>query len=134
MLKLLPDALKGAFRTPATRPHPATPRTPAPGARGDLNNDMGTCILCRTCARVCPTGCLTVDKEAAVWRWDPMACVFCGSCVEACPVDSLSQAPAWRPPSSERQEVVLHGVPGVRKSPKGGGPKGDGARDAAKDA
>lgn len=120
MLKLLPDALRGVFRTPATRPHPAVPRQPVPGARGQLRNDMDTCILCGLCSRTCPTGCLSVDKKSGQWRWDPMACIFCGSCVEVCPTGSLSQETAWRVPSLERQMVVMQGVPGGAKHTQDG--------------
>ena len=118
MLKLLPDALKGAFRTPATRPHPVVPRQPTPGARGQLCNDMAECILCGLCARACPTQCLAVDKKAGQWRWDPMACIFCGSCVEACPTGSLTQDAAWRAPSSERESVTCQGTPGGKAHKK----------------
>ena len=44
MLKLLPEALRALLKAPATLPHPATPRRPPPGARGELHNDMDACI------------------------------------------------------------------------------------------
>ncbi len=126
MLKLLPETLRGLLKAPATRPHPARRREPVPGARGQLANDMDQCILCGSCVRACPSGCLGVDKGAGTWTWDPMACVFCGSCVDICPTGSLSQTEAWREPGPERQSVTLRGTPGGKAKPgkgKGGDPE-----------
>ena len=44
-----------------------------------------TCILCGTCASVCPVGAITVEDTVLT---DNMACTLCCACVKECPTDS----------------------------------------------
>jgi len=44
---------------------------------------VNECSRCAACARVCPTGAITVTKEG--FTVDPAECVVCMDCVAACP-------------------------------------------------
>jgi len=44
---------------------------------------VNECSHCAACARVCPTGAITVTKEG--FTVDPAECVVCMDCVAACP-------------------------------------------------
>lgn len=107
MLSMIPVVIRNLFGRIATRPYPRHPRPPFAGARGQLENDAEKCLLCGTCARVCPSQCLTVRKKEGLWEYEPFACVFCGVCVESCPAGSLAQLGRWRPAVRERERVVL---------------------------
>jgi len=104
---MLPVVLKNLFGRIATRPYPKQPRQPFAGSRGQIVNDPGKCVLCGTCARDCPSQCLTVSRKEGLWQYEPFACVFCGVCVESCPTGSLAQLSQWRPAVRERERVVL---------------------------
>ena len=48
--------------------------------------DAEACVKCGTCARSCPTDCITVDKDAAVpVTFDWYYCKGCGLCANECP-------------------------------------------------
>ncbi|UJG40166.1 MAG: 4Fe-4S binding protein [Candidatus Heimdallarchaeum aukensis] len=50
------------------------------------------CILCGTCVKVCPTHCLTMEKEnkdnGMIWILAPQ-CMFCAHCEIYCPKDCI---------------------------------------------
>ncbi len=49
-----------------------------------------SCILCLTCAGVCPVGAFRKgDSQMAV---DPDACIDCGVCISECPVGAISSS------------------------------------------
>lgn len=107
--KLGKISFKGMFSKPATKMYPAVPATFFDKTAGHVQNDrMKDCILCGACARRCPTGCITVDKEAETWTIDPFHCVTCCSCVRACPKDCLDMLPSYTPCALEKQVIVKH--------------------------
>lgn len=107
MFKMTWNILENVSKKSATRLYPFEVREPFEDARGELYCDVEECIFCMTCARKCPSQCLSVDKKAQTWVCDTMACVFCGICVDACPVNCLGQKAAYRPVTSEREVISL---------------------------
>jgi len=111
MLFMTPTVFRNVFSRPATRNHPFVVREPFAQARGELVNDIDSCIFCGMCERKCPSQCIEVDKDAGLWKYDPFACVYCGVCVEYCPVHCLSQKTMYRAATPEREHVELQGTP-----------------------
>ncbi|MBC8431971.1 MAG: 4Fe-4S binding protein [Desulfobacterales bacterium] len=109
MFEMTATILRNFFSKPATRRYPRVKRLPFEAVRGELYNQIEDCTFCTVCAVKCPSQCITVDKKAAVWAYDPFACVYCGICVDDCPVNCLSQKRDYRPPNSERQFIKLKG-------------------------
>ena len=48
------------------------------------------CVFCTLCAKKCPEGAITVDRENKTWSVDSSKCTKCGTCVGACPKKALS--------------------------------------------
>ena len=86
-------------------------REPFAHTRGELVNDISRCIFCGTCARKCPSQCLTVAKDSAKaegsWSLEFFACVGCGVCVAACPVHCLAQKTTHRPVALAHAVITL---------------------------
>ncbi len=51
------------------------------------------CVFCGTCARYCPTACITIDKEAKKLDFDWTYCKGCGICANECPKNALEMIP-----------------------------------------
>lgn len=105
MFKMTPNILRNLVGKKSTRRYPAEQREPFEKVRGELENDIGRCIFCGTCAAKCPSQCIEVDKKACQWVYNTFACVFCGVCVDNCPTKSLSQK--RRPPEPVFQHFVI---------------------------
>lgn len=120
MLPMTTRVLTHLIGKSATRLYPAEVRDPFDGARGELSIDISRCILCKTCARKCPSQCITVEPSEGLWQLDPFACLSCGVCVDTCPKQCLSFLQKYRPPMEQREMISLHGEPKKpRTSPKG---------------
>ena len=114
MFKITPmtkNILKNLITKKSTRPYPFVIREPFEISRGELYNDIDNCIFCSTCARKCPSQCITVDKEKGIWTCDPFACVYCGTCMEACPTHCLHHKRTWRPVTDKREMIEMQGTP-----------------------
>lgn len=48
------------------------------------------CVFCGLCAKKCPYGALSVDRQAKQWRVSDRRCRECGLCAAACPKHCLS--------------------------------------------
>ena len=70
--------------------------------KGHVENDIVECTLCGICAKRCPTGCITVDKEAESWTINPFDCIQCRTCVRECPQHCLNMMPEYRKPAFEK--------------------------------
>ncbi|MEZ4526407.1 MAG: 4Fe-4S binding protein [Desulfobacterales bacterium] len=109
MFNMTPNLIRNFLAERATRRHPFDVRPPFPGARGEIENSLETCIFCGVCAMKCPSQCLSVDKKAQTWEWNPFACVYCSICAESCPKQSLHQKTAYRKPVTEKATVCMKG-------------------------
>jgi Ni,Fe-hydrogenase III small subunit/ferredoxin len=69
---------------------------------------------CEECARVCPTGAITVEPERAGTERlavDYGRCVVCQLCVDACPAEAASGSFDWAFGTMDRADLVLSGKP-----------------------
>jgi len=111
MFKMTPNIVRNLVVRKSTRRYPAVVREPFDRVRGELINDIESCIFCGTCEIKCPSQCIQVDKKACIWTCDPFACVYCGVCVDTCPAKSLYQKTAYRSPTGERLVIRQQGQP-----------------------
>lgn len=118
-LKLGGMTLRSLFKKPETTRYPFEKKTPPPGLKGHIVNDVAGCILCGMCARTCPTDAEVVDKKASTWSIDRFRCVQCGSCIRACPKQCLSMDPAYAPVATSKH-VDVFAVPVREKKAKAG--------------
>ena len=100
--------MRVTMRTMLSRPHTVQwPRETAPlppRFRGhitmlpDEKTHYPKCFACGTCARTCPSSCITVTgkkpagakkKVASAFYLDFTRCSLCGLCVESCPISAL---------------------------------------------
>jgi ech hydrogenase subunit F len=116
MFKMTPLLLGNLIQPKATRPYPRETRPPLAGTRGRLGNRIEDCIFCGACALKCPAQCLAVDKQQALWRYDPFRCVYCGVCVENCPVHCLEQELDYPEPTRQKAITILKGT--LKKKPE----------------
>lgn len=55
--------------------------------------DPELCVRCGTCARYCPTACITVNKAGFPLDFDWDYCKGCGICANECPKKALKMIP-----------------------------------------
>jgi len=109
VFNMTPNVLRNFFSKSATRLYPKETRETFGNVRGELYNKIEACIFCRTCARKCPSQCITVDTKEATWQCDPFVCVYCGVCVENCPKKCLYQKNEYRKPAIEKEVIFMKG-------------------------
>lgn len=107
-LPMVRRSLRNLVSRPATRRYPIEVRPPFPGARGTLEFDIESCVLCGLCVRRCPTVALTCNREERLFAIEQLRCIACGVCVDACNKNSLSLSPVRRPVHT-RAEARLDG-------------------------
>lgn len=95
----------------------------APRFRGFHVYEIERCIACESCARSCPTDCITVARTAprkmdrerdiatggAITQFsiDHSTCLFCALCVEVCPTGCLSMGALHDNSCYRRQNVTV---------------------------
>lgn len=63
-----------------------------------------TCVHCGLCAKKCPVGAITVDRDSKSWSVDKAACIMCGSCEAACPKKAITMDKTKRPASASAKK------------------------------
>ena len=96
-LPMVRRSLRNLVSPPATRRYPTVVRPPFPGARGTLEFDLDSCVLCGLCVRRCPTVALTCNRDERLFAIEQLRCIACGVCVDACNKNSLTLSPERRP-------------------------------------
>jgi len=67
------------------------------------------CVASGACARVCPTGAITLDTrgpDSYLWRLDYGACILCGLCIAACEPGALLDSGETRLAARDRAYLV----------------------------
>ena len=98
--------------------YPVEQKTPPPGLKGHVTNNVDACILCGICMKRCPCDAITVDKPARTWSINRFRCVQCGTCVRECPKQCLAMEPTYTPPATEKRSDVFE-VPEHAKAAAG---------------
>jgi len=60
----------------------------------------GLCDVCGECAKVCPTGAISIGPS--VVKIDLGLCIFCGECARNCPHGAFNMSPRYELSSKER--------------------------------
>jgi len=102
---------------PACKMYPAQPPVFHDRTRGRIEMDAGLCIVCGLCARKCPTGAITVDREKNLWAIDRCRCIQCGACAEGCKPGALSLVNAYTGPCVAKEIERLSVTP-PRRPPR----------------
>lgn len=67
------------------------------------------CVASGACARVCPTGAITLDPEGPGsfrWRLDYGACILCSLCIAVCEPGALLDSGETHLAARDRAELV----------------------------
>ena len=96
------STLKNLFSKPVTKNYPAEPINYPERSRGHIDIEIDKCISCSMCAKVCPTGCITVDRKALTWEINRFDCLACGYCTLKCPKKCLHLTPGYQTPGGEK--------------------------------
>ena len=84
--------------------------------KGQLSFDNERCILCQTCAFVCPAGAIDISAKTSlsydftIWHH---SCTLCGNCTYYCPTGAISLStlrPQATPQSQKFSTVTSHVV------------------------
>lgn len=81
--------------------------------KGKVSFSKEQCILCQTCAYVCPAGAIDISSMNANESYDFIiwhnTCTLCGNCAYFCPTGAihLSDEPANAKPQSEKYTSIL---------------------------
>lgn len=96
--------MKNLFSKPATRLYPQEERIYPERTRGKVAIDVDNCLFCGMCARKCPTGAITVNREEKKWDIERFNCVQCGCCVKNCPKKCLSMEQHYPEPAAKKYD------------------------------
>jgi formate hydrogenlyase subunit 6/NADH:ubiquinone oxidoreductase subunit I len=83
------------------------PVDPPEGFRGKIQYDKDTCIGCKLCIRVCPSGTIEFKPDEKKVRFFISRCTFCSQCVEVCPVNCISMSNEFLLADSDKQSQNL---------------------------
>lgn len=115
MFEMTRNVLKNLMGKYSTRLYPFDTREPFERFRGTLDINVEECIFCSTCAKKCPSQCITVDVKNRTWTCDSFACVYCAVCVESCPTQCMSMYPVTKPAAGEKSLIFYQGAAKLKK-------------------
>lgn len=106
--------LKSLFSKPATKLYPIEAPSYYPETKGHVVVDIDRCRFDGSCANLCPTGALEVDRKALTWAIDRFKCIQCRNCVHVCAENALVMANEYAEPSTKHVVEVFEISPGER--------------------
>lgn len=92
--------LRSLFSKPATEAYPVQPRAFYEQTKGHVVIDPEKCRYDGSCAVLCPTGAIEVDRHELTWAIDRFRCVQCRNCINVCVEDALSMDHLYAPSAS----------------------------------
>ncbi len=98
--------LKSLFSKPATKLYPIEAPQYYERTKGHVVINTDLCRFDGSCANLCPTGALDVDRKALTWAIDRFKCIQCRNCIEVCAEDALTMDPLYAEPSAEHTVSV----------------------------
>lgn len=102
LMNFTKTVLKNLISGPVTRNYPAEPKQFFERTRGHVDIAIDTCVFCGLCSKKCPTGAISVSREARTWEISRFDCIQCGYCVESCPKRCLSMAGQYPLPDGRK--------------------------------
>ena len=78
-------------------------------------NGKVKCVACELCAKVCPSGVITVEacededgnKVPSKYEMNLHRCAYCGLCEEACPVDAIKHGAGYEFAAYSREDAIM---------------------------
>lgn len=105
-------------------------------------DEKGTlkCVACELCARVCPSGVITIEayedddgcRRPAVYNMDLHRCAYCGLCVEVCPEDAIMHGAGYEFAGYKREDSVMTLENLLKNEPNESDPEKVGTVESAK--
>jgi formate hydrogenlyase subunit 6/NADH:ubiquinone oxidoreductase subunit I len=89
--------------------YPDDPGTVPPLFRGMPRLLSERCQGHASCADVCPSQALQVDRRPGGWDWqlDRASCIACGLCIEACPEQALVSSTEFELAARDRADLQI---------------------------
>lgn len=106
--------LKSLFSKPATKLYPVEAPQYYERTKGHVVIETDKCRFDGSCAMLCPTGALEVDRKAFTWSIDRFKCIQCRNCIEVCVESALTMDPQYAEPSSAHTVTVYEVTPADR--------------------
>lgn len=98
--------LKSLFSKPATKLYPIEAPRYYERTKGHVVINTDLCRFDGSCANLCPTGALDVDRKALTWSIDRFKCIQCRNCIEVCVENALTMDPLYAEPSASHTVSV----------------------------
>jgi len=84
--------------------------------RGLVDLRAEKCIVCLQCAKICPTGCLSITQKAGAekkrelesFEYNIELCCFCGLCEQVCPSSAIYMSKIYEIATYGREELHIN--------------------------
>jgi formate hydrogenlyase subunit 6/NADH:ubiquinone oxidoreductase subunit I len=106
--------LKSLFSKPATKLYPIEAPTYFDETKGQIQIDIDHCRFDGSCANLCPTGALEVDRKEYTWAIDRFKCIQCRTCIDVCFEHVLSMDNHYADPATAHTVSVFEVSPADR--------------------